>query len=145
MADTVSKNRRSQIMSLVKSKDTKLEIKFRKTLRKLGYKFRTNSRSHFGKPDIVLKKYKTVIFIDSCFWHGCVKHCRLPSSGRQYWVQKIARNKARDIEVKKYYKKTNWKIIRIWEHSFKNLDKIIMKIRLTSVNHETNRFVLLRV
>jgi len=118
--DNVSKKKRSQIMRLVRSKDTKIEIKFRKTLKKLGYKFTTNVGSYFGKPDIVLKKCKTVIFIDSCFWHGCAKHCRLPSSRKKYWIDKIERNKHRDKEVNMYYKKIGWKVIRIWEHTLKD-------------------------
>ena len=65
--DNVSKKKRSQIMRLVRSKDTKLEIKFRTVLKKLGYKFRKNVINYFGKPDFVLSKFKTVIFIDSCF------------------------------------------------------------------------------
>lgn len=134
MADNVSKNRRSQIMRLVKSKDTKLEIKFRKTLRKLGYKFKINVSNYFGKPDIVLPKFKTVIFIDSCFWHGCAKHCRMPSSRRQYWVRKIEHNVKRDKEVKKYYRKLGWKILRVWEHSLKDLNYIIEYLHLKLQN-----------
>jgi len=118
--DNVSKKKRSQIMRLVRSKDTKIEVEFRKTLRKLGYKFKSNVGSCFGKPDIVLEKYKTVIFIDSCFWHGCAKHCRLPSSRNKYWIDKIERNKHRDKKVNMHYKKTGWKIIRIWEHTLKD-------------------------
>lgn len=116
-------------MRLVKSKDTKLEIKFRKVLKKLGYKFRINVSNYFGKPDIVLPKFKKVIFIDSCFWHGCTKHCRMPSSRKQYWVSKIERNKKRDKEVKKHYKIKGWKIFRIWEHDFKNTISLHNKIK----------------
>jgi len=128
MVDNVSQNRRSQIMRLVKSKDTKLELKFRKALRKIGYKFRKNVSNYFGKPDIALPKYKTVIFIDSCFWHGCSKHCRLPSSKKKYWIKKIERNKNRDKEVNAHYKKMNWKIIRIWEHGIKDINAAIVYI-----------------
>jgi DNA mismatch endonuclease (patch repair protein) len=120
MADTVSKTKRSEIMRSVRSKNSQIELKFRKALRKLGYKFKTNVRSYFGKPDIVLQKYKTVIFIDSCFWHGCKKHCRMPSSKKKYWVEKIKRNKNRDKEVNMHYKKIGWEVIRIWGHSLEN-------------------------
>jgi len=109
-------------MRLVRSKDSKIEVRFRKTLSKLGYRFRKNSGSYFGKPDIVLKKFNTVIFIDSCFWHGCKKHLRLPSTRRTFWTEKIQRNKQRDKEVTRYYKKIDWEIIRIWEHDLKNKD-----------------------
>jgi DNA mismatch endonuclease (patch repair protein) len=129
MVDNVSKKRRSQIMRLVKSKDTKLEIKFRKALKKLGYKFRKNVSNYFGKPDIILSKYKTVIFIDSCFWHGCAKHCRIPTSRRKYWLSKIERNKKRHHEVKRYYKKKGWNIFRFWEHDLNNITKLQKKIK----------------
>ncbi len=123
--DTVAKRKRSEIMSKVKNKDSKIEILFRKKLWKCGFRYSKNSGKYFGKPDIVLKKYKTVIFIDSCFWHGCKKHCRMPSSNKKYWQYKIKRNKERDKQVNKYYRQKNWKIIRIWEHD-------INKARLTN-------------
>ena len=69
-----SKNKRSEIMSKVRSKGSKIEIEFRKKLWQAGFRYRKNATKYFGKPDIVLPKYKTVIFIDSCFWHGCKKH-----------------------------------------------------------------------
>ena len=129
MTDTVSKKKRSEIMSKIKSKDTKIEIEFRKAIWKAGLRYGKNPKGYFGKPDLVLKKYKTVIFVDSCFWHGCKKHCRLPSTRKDYWIPKIEKNKQRDKEVKKYYKKIDWRIIRIWEHDInKNLDKIIIKV-----------------
>ena len=106
-------------MSRVKSRDSKMEISFRKELWKHGFRYRKNSGKYFGKPDIVLPKYKTVIFIDSCFWHGCKKHCRLPTTRAKFWTEKIERNKARDKEVNKYYKKEGWKVFRIWEHDLK--------------------------
>ena len=129
MTDIVSKKKRSEIMSAVRSEDTKIEIAFRKALWKQGFRYSKNSAKYFGKPDLVLKKYKTVIFIDSCFWHGCKKHCRIPSVRKNYWTQKIARNTARDKEVSKHYKKQGWKIIRIWEHNLKNgVSKVVKQI-----------------
>ena len=119
MTDTVSLKKRSEIMSKIRSKDSKIEVAFRKALWKEGFRYRKNVKSYFGKPDLVLKKYKTVIFIDSCFWHGCKKHCRIPATNKEYWVNKIERNRKRDREVSKYYKKIGWKVIRIWEHDLK--------------------------
>ncbi len=117
--DTVSKQKRSEIMSHVKSKGSKIETLFRKELWKQGFRYRKNSGKYFGKPDIVLPKHQTVIFIDSCFWHGCKKHCRLPAIRRKFWTEKINGNKRRDKAVSRYYKKTKWQIIRIWEHDLK--------------------------
>ncbi len=115
-------------MSRIKSRDSKIETLFRKELWRLGFRYLKNSGKYFGKPDIGLKKHKAVIFIDSCFWHGCKKHCRIPTVRKSYWIQKIARNMQRDKEVSRYYKKQGWKIIRIWEHEIQaNLAKPILK------------------
>ena len=116
MSDVVSKKKRSEIMSRIKSKDSKIEVSFRKELWKKGFRYSKNSAKYFGKPDVVLLKYKTVIFVDSCFWHGCKKHCRIPAVRKKYWTEKIMRNKERDKEVSKHYKKQGWKVFRIWEH-----------------------------
>jgi len=124
MMDKISKKSRSSLMSKIKSKDTKIERDFRKILSESGIRFRKNSPKHFGKPDIVITSKKVVIFIDSCFWHGCKKHCRIPEANHNYWVNKINLNKKRDKKVKDYYKKFDWKIIRIWEHELKNKKQI---------------------
>lgn len=114
--DKFSKEKRSEIMGKIRSKNTKLEIAFGKILWSQGFRYRKNSRKYFGVPDFVLKKYKTVIFIDSCFWHGCKKHCRIPATNKKFWEDKIGRNISRDKEVSRYYKKEKWSIVRIWEH-----------------------------
>lgn len=119
MSDIVSKKKRSEIMSRIKNKDSKIEVLFRKELWRQGFRYRKNSTKYFGKPDIVLPKYKTVIFIDSCFWHGCKRHCRIPTVRKKYWTEKITRNRERDKEVSRHYKKQDWKILRIWEHNLK--------------------------
>ena len=130
MSDTVSKKKRSEIMSRIKSKDSKIEILFRKELWKQGFRYSKNSSKYFGKPDVVLLKHKTVIFIDSCFWHGCKKHCRIPSVRKKYWTEKIKRNKKRDKEVSKHYKKQGWKIFRVWEHDLTKKDFKFIKIKV---------------
>jgi DNA mismatch endonuclease (patch repair protein) len=114
--DKVSSKTRSDIMSAIKSTDSKIEISFRKELWRKGFRYSKNSSKYMGKPDIVLKKYKTVIFLDSCFWHGCKDHCRLPKTKKEYWIGKIDRNKKRDVKVTQYYKDLDWQVIRIWEH-----------------------------
>ena len=129
MSDTVSKKRRSEIMSKVKSKDSKIEIEFRKALWRKGFRYSKNSPKYFGKPDLILKKYKTAVFIDSCFWHGCKKHCRIPTTKKDYWIPKIEKNKQRDKKVNRHYRKIGWKIIRIWEHEIiKNKTQAINKV-----------------
>lgn len=117
--DNLSEADRKRAMQAVKSEKTKLENKVSKELWKRGLRFRRNVKNIKGKPDIAIKKYKTVIFIDSCFWHGCELHCILPVSNKDYWHSKIDRNKLRDIEITNYYRKNGWNILRIWEHEVK--------------------------
>jgi len=115
-------------MSRIKSRDSKIETLFRKELWKRGFRYRKNSGKYFGKPDVVLKQHKVVIFIDSCFWHGCKKHCRIPTVRKSYWTQKIARNMQRDKEVSRHYKKRGWKIFRVWEHNFVDVKNVVAKM-----------------
>lgn len=120
MVDKVSQQKRSDIMRAVKSRDSKIELEFRRLLWRKGFRYRKNARNYYGKPDIALRKYRTVIFIDSCFWHGCSEHCRMPSSKEDYWIPKIKRNQERDVEVNQHYKSEGWEVIRIWEHEISN-------------------------
>lgn len=129
MTDVFSKKKRSEVMSKIRGKDTKMEIAFRKALWAKGFRYSKNSSKYFGKPDLVLKKYETVIFLDSCFWHGCKKHFQLPAARRKFWKEKIARNKQRDKEVNRHYGKISWKVFIFWEHEIaKDLHKAIEKI-----------------
>lgn len=129
MADVFTKAKRSEIMSRIRSTDTKLEVLFRKALLHAGLKHKKNAAKLMGKPDVAIPKLKFAVFIDSCFWHGCRYHSHIPKSNKKYWVNKIARNKARDKEVNKHYKKEGWLVIRVWEHSMKkNLDAIVQDI-----------------
>lgn len=122
MVDIFSKKKRSEIMSKIRSKDSKIEVEFRKALWKKGFRYRKNPTKYFGKPDLVLPKYKTVIFIDSCFWHGCKKHGTIPATRKKFWTEKIKKNRQRDKDVNNHYKKESWKVIRIWEHDLKKKD-----------------------
>ncbi|WP_274649032.1 very short patch repair endonuclease [Paenibacillus humicola] len=123
------KHLRSQLMGKIRGKNTKLEQSVSKALWKNGYRFRKNVLSLYGKPDIAIKKYKVVIFIDSCFWHGCKSHYKLPSKNPDYWTKKISRNIERDLEVTQYYVNNEWVLIRVWEHDLKaNFVSIIDQI-----------------
>lgn len=125
-------------MGKIKSKETKLEKSVWKILTEQGIRYRKNSSKHFGKPDIVIASKKLVIFIDSCFWHGCKKHCRIPEASHNYWVNKINRNKERDKSVSSYYNKNGWIIIRIWEHNILNKryqQKLLKKISYVKISN----------
>jgi len=124
----VSEQRRKN-MKAIRSKNTTIEIKVASALRSHGIRARRNVENLFGKPDFAIKKYKIAIFIDSCFWHGCTEHGRIPNNNRDYWVNKILRNQIRDKEVTHYYLSIGWNILRIWEHDLKNdFDGTIKKI-----------------
>lgn len=117
MADIFPKSKRSKIMSKVRATETKPEIIVRKLLFSKGFRFRKNLKSLPGKPDIVLPKLKTVIFIHGCFWHGH-KNCKaatLPKTQKKYWNTKISSNIKRDKRYIRELKKLRWKVIIIWE------------------------------
>src|SRR5882757_4447378 len=117
MADVHSKETRSYNMSQIRSKDTKPEILVRKFLHKNGFRYRLHVKNLPGKPDIVLPKYKTVIFIHGCFWHGhegC-KYYVVPKSNTSYWRPKIERNIQRDVLAENILKEAGWNIIKVWE------------------------------
>lgn len=119
MVDNVSPQKRSEIMKAVHSKSTKLEQRVRKKLWRLGIRYRINVSDLVGKPDIAIKKYKLVIFIDSCFWHGCPEHGRIPKSNTEFWLEKIKKNKQRDVRVTEHYHNNGWSVLRIWEHQLR--------------------------
>lgn len=115
--DTVSRDKRSWIMARVKSKGGKsTELRIIKILREKRLKGWRRNFQLPGKPDFVYSKRRVAIFVDGCFWHGCKKHCRLPSSNKDYWIAKIERNKSRDKDISKELKTLGWEVIRIWEH-----------------------------
>ena len=108
---------RSKCMASIKGKDTKPEMIVRKYLFSKRLRYRIHVRSLPGNPDIVLPKYKTVVFINGCFWHGhdACKYNRLPKSNVDFWESKIKYNKARDILNESKLKEQGWRVIRIWE------------------------------
>ncbi len=115
--DTVTPDKRSWIMGRVKSKGGKsTELKIIIVLRKKGLKGWRRNFKLPGKPDFAYPKLRIAIFVDGCFWHGCKKHCRLPSSNQEYWIEKIERNKTRDKNISKKINLLGWQVIRIWEH-----------------------------
>lgn len=109
-------------MAAIKGKDTKPEMIVRKYLFSRGLRFRVQVRKLPGNPDIVLPKYKTVIFVNGCFWHGhegC-KYFRLPKSNIEFWKEKIERNIERDRESMQALLVLGWKVIRVWECELRN-------------------------
>lgn len=142
MADVFSKDKRSQIMAKISSKETKPEILVRKFLFANGFRFRKNYKRLPGTPDIVLPKYKTAIFVHGCFWHhhkDC-KFAALPQTNREFWKNKIERNIKRDSSAQRELKKSGWRVIVIWQCRLKNrilseenLNRIISQIKSPSI------------
>ena len=121
MADVHDKQTRSYNMSRIRAKDTKPELLVRKYLFAHGFRYRLNVKSLPGKPDIVLPKYKTVIFINGCFWHGH-KGCKyfvLPKTRTEWWLQKIKDTQRRDREAEISLNVQGWRVITIWTCEFR--------------------------
>lgn len=120
MTDTVDTKTRSKIMSSVKSKDTQIELIVRKALFAKGFRYKINDKTLPGKPDIALPKYKAVIFINGCFWHGhnC-KRGKLPETNTDFWSQKINSNIVRDKQNIKQLKNLGWRVAVVWECSLR--------------------------
>ncbi len=131
MADTKTPEERSRNMSLIRSTDTKPEALVRKYLFSHGFRYRKNDKKLPGKPDIVLPKYKTVIFVNGCFWHmhGCSRS-RLPKSNLEYWKPKIDKNIERDRIVRSKLSELGWNVIVVWECELKkkNFDNRMEKL-----------------
>jgi DNA mismatch endonuclease (patch repair protein) len=117
MADIVSPGKRSDMMSGIRGKDTKPEIIVRQLLHRLGYRFRLHRKDLPGKPDIVLSKWHTVIFVNGCYWHGH-EDCHLfrpPKTRTEFWTNKIAGNQARDERNHAALRDAGWNVVVIWE------------------------------
>lgn len=122
MADVHSQEVRSYNMSRIKGKNTKPEVIVRKFLFSKGYRYRINDPKLPGKPDIVLKKYRTAIFINGCFWHGhqgCKKFV-LPKTNSDWWLEKITANRERDERNKLSLRNADWNVLTIWECQLNN-------------------------
>jgi len=118
MPDIFTPEKRSKIMSKIHSKDTSIEVQVRKWLFKRGFRYRVNVNILPGKPDIVMPKYKTIIFVHGCYWHGHDTGCsysHTPKSNTDYWGPKITKNKVRDQKNEELLEQMGWKVIALWE------------------------------
>lgn len=141
MTDTMTPQQRHYCMSRIRSKDTKPELKVRQWLWRHGYRYRLNVKGVPGKPDIVIRKYRTAIFVNGCFWHGHgvelivkseeiivnsgdieaenSKCCKIPKTNREFWVAKIRRNQERDQKNYEILSENGWQVIVVWECQLK--------------------------
>lgn len=131
MADKMSPEARSALMSRVRSKDTQPEHVVRRLLHGMGYRFRIHQRSLPGTPDIVLRRHRTAIFVHGCFWHGhegC-RRARLPETRRDFWEAKISRNIARDSEAISELERLGFRVLVLWECELKNTESLRWLLR----------------
>lgn len=136
MTDNRTKEQRSYNMSMIRSTNTKPEMLVRKFLFKNGFRYSLHSKKLSGKPDIVLPKYNSIIFVHGCFWHGhsnC-RNAKIPINNKNFWVNKIVSNSERDKRNMSALKKEGWKIYILWECQLtknkieKTLNKLLRKL-----------------
>ncbi|HEY5569980.1 MAG TPA: very short patch repair endonuclease [Bacteroidales bacterium] len=126
MTDVHSKETRSKNMARIKAKDTKPEVLVRKHLFSKGFRYRLNVKKLPGKPDIVFAKYKTVIFINGCFWHGhegC-HYFTIPKTRTEWWSNKIQKNKERDKQEYEKLQQMGWRVLVVWECQLKPKERL---------------------
>jgi len=132
MSDVFSKAKRSAVMSRIRSRgnrDTELAlIRIFRVNKIVGWR---RCWPLIGKPDFVFRNSLLAVFVDGCFWHGCLKHSKPPGSNQTYWRAKMIRNKARDRSVSRALRKRGWRVLRIWEHELKrkNGARLLRKLR----------------
>lgn len=130
VVDVFSKKKRSQIMTKIKAKNTKIEILFMKALRKKRIHYTGYPGKVPGHPDLVLKDKKIAVFVDGCFWHKCPKCYTEPQSNLEYWRKKIEYNVRKDRKVNKELRSSGWTVFRVWEHDInQNIDTCINKLK----------------
>jgi DNA mismatch endonuclease (patch repair protein) len=143
MADIWSPQKRSEVMSRIKGRDTKPEITLRSALHRAGYRFRKNDRRLPGAPDIVLPKYRTVVFVHGCFWHGHTGCSDFvwPKSRPGFWKKKILENKKRDQGNAKKLKMAGWLVIEVWECQLadsKSVQRFLRRFKATVTPRHRN-------
>ena len=164
MTDRLTPAQRHLVMSHIRSRNTKPELKVRQWLWHHGYRYRLNVKSVPGKPDIVMRKYHTAIFVNGCFWHGhgvelggrreelgvensvC---CKIPETNREFWVAKILRNQERDQRNYQLLRENGWQVIVIWECQLKpkrieqtmTWIELLLNEKLLSLYQKHNPFV----
>lgn len=134
MISEKSKDARQKIMSLVKTKGTNLEIWLRLRLHAHGFRYRLNVNKLPGKPDIVLPKYKCVIFVNGCFWHRHDCHFfQWPKTNQDWWIKKLSTNRKRDLEVQDKLRELGWRVMVVWKCAIQGTTKLNDKVLLEMV------------
>lgn len=116
-------------MALIRDRDTRLELTVCKALRRRGWRFSRNVAALPGKPDVVFRSEKKIVFLHGCFWHwhGCTR-CRMPASNRAYWLKKVHGNRARDRRTARALRAMGWSVITVWECQSRDLDRLAARL-----------------
>lgn len=132
MADVFTKSKRSEVMSRIRARDTLPERAVRSMIHRMGYRFRLNQADLPGKPDIVLSRIGTAIFVHGCFWHrhkGC-RFAYTPKSRTKFWVEKLESNVIRDRRVNKELAKLGWRVVAVWECELRAPDRLSKRLEV---------------
>ena len=126
MVDSVPSHVRSRIMAQVKSKGMKPEMKVRRTLHGLGYRYRLHAKDLPGHPDLVFPSRRKVVFVNGCFWHNHPKcsRVRIPATNREYWLSKLEGNRARDKRNGTLLEQLGWKVLTVWECQLRDMEEV---------------------
>ena len=128
MTDIVRPDVRSRMMASVRSKDTKHEIKIRKSLHAAGFRYRLHRRDLPGTPDITLPRYRAVVFVHGCFWHGHSCHLfKWPSTNKETWATKIQANQTRDAKAVTKLLETEWRVCIVWECALRGVNRYTLE------------------
>lgn len=131
MADTITSERRSWNMSRIRGRDTQPELQLRSLLHRAGFRFRLHEKKLPGRPDIILPRYRTVIFVHGCFWHrhsGC-RNATTPSTRREFWQEKFDGNVGRDARNRSDLEAAGWTVLTVWECELKaNAEGVVRRL-----------------
>jgi len=135
MSDVFTKAKRSEVMSRIRSRGNKdTELVLAKLLRVNKITGWRRHQNIIGRPDFAFQRERLAIFVDGCFWHGCPRHCKIPSGNRAFWKKKLSANQARDQRVNRELRKLGWHVLRIWEHSLSaKPESVLRRIKMKGV------------
>lgn len=129
MADIWSKQKRSEVMSLIRSRGNKAtELRLIKIFREFGITGWRRNQTLLGKPDFTFRRERVVVFVDGCFWHGCPKCYKRPKSNQEFWDTKIVNNRKRDRLVSRELRRLEWQVVRIWQHQLVNSARVASRV-----------------
>ncbi|MHA3980889.1 very short patch repair endonuclease [Halovulum sp. GXIMD14794] len=134
MTDIVDQRTRSRMMAGIRAKDTKPELALRRALHARGFRFRLHSKVVHGRPDLVLPKYRAVVFMHGCFWHrheGC-RYATIPLTRQEFWQAKFAANVARDTAVRGRLLEEGWRVATVWECALRKPDQVVASVESLS-------------